>query len=1123
MATPLLLKRSSVSGKTPTTASLALGELALNTYDGRAFFKYNQGSDVLREIVTLDGTQTLSNKTIYNGLVTGTLNFADGSVQPTAYTGPYTKVVSNTNAIVNCGYLANTGAGSFTITLPANPTTGQFVTIADDNAFGTNPLYVARNGNPIVSTAADLTLDITGVSVTLMFDGGSWNVYTQVGATGGSGAGTEGSEYNYSSFPQSLIPDTNNAYTLGNGSYQWNSAYIYNVYGTLTGNVNGNASSSSYASNITVTTNNGTTGYLLFGPTGGTSEPVLNSNYFSVNSSTGTLSATNFSGTWIGSVISPTYGGTGVNNGSKTITLGGNLATSGAYTTTLTATANTSVTLPTTGTLATLAGSETLTNKTIAAASNTITGLTTSNLSSSAAITNGQLANSTISGISLGSNLATLTIGTGLSGTSYNGSTGVTITIDSTVATLTGSQTLTNKTLTSPVISSITNTGTITIPTTTGTLALQGDTYYIGTTAVTLNRASANLALTGISSVTLPGSVSGTVQIIPTSAVGTGTVLTIPATTGTIVTTGDTGTVTNTMLAGSIATSKITGLATSATTDTTNATNITSGTLPNARLSSVPNSALANSSVTVGTTAIALGASSTTLAGLTSVTSTSFVGALTGNASTVTNGVYTTDTGSVTNTMLAGSIANAKLVNSSVTIGSTSVSLGATVTSFAGLTSVTSTSFTGALTGNASTATALQTARAINGVNFDGSAAITVKASTTNALTIGTGLSGISFDGSGAVTIAIDSTVTTLTGSQTLTNKTLTTPTINGAALSGTLSGTPTFSGLVTLNYTGAGSNSTLVLGGYNSKGGTGYHDFLVATNGYGSASNPNKFMRLDSSGNLQVINSAYTSVIFQVGDSGQVSLAQSSSTNNDPTTNWLSFNNNQTAIYDDGNTHIHNRASGQSIWINTNGGDLRLLQQSTVNGGALGNSVIVGGSSSSSATAFLNVLGSKTYTVTSYGYLSTSGAGTGGNTGNVAYGIYNANRMQSAEIDVTSDERAKDIQGTIPLESALKFVKEVDGILYTWKEGKTEAEYDAGLKTGFGAQAVHKAGFDHMIGHIPNPKMEKIVDEDGWVHPEGIQLTMGYNQAIPYHHEVIKHLLERIEKLEAQLKVNNV
>lgn len=50
---------------------------------------------------------------------------------------------------------------------------------------------------------------------------------------------------------------------------------------------------------------------------------------------------------------------------------------------------------------------------------------------------------------------------------------------------------------------------------------------------------------------------------------------------------------------------------------------------------------------------------------------------------------------------------------------------------------------------------------------------------TTNALTIGTGLSGTSFNGSTAVTIAIDSTVVTDSGTQTITNKTLTTPKIN--------------------------------------------------------------------------------------------------------------------------------------------------------------------------------------------------------------------------------------------------------------------------------------------------------------------------------------------------------
>lgn len=90
-----------------------------------------------------------------------------------------------------------------------------------------------------------------------------------------------------------------------------------------------------------------------------------------------------------------------------TLTLAGNFAISGDYATTLTVTGATGVTLPTTGTLATLAGSETLTNKTLNLTSNTLTGTVAQ-------------------------------FNTALS--------------DDNFVTLTGSETLTNKTLTSPVL-----------------------------------------------------------------------------------------------------------------------------------------------------------------------------------------------------------------------------------------------------------------------------------------------------------------------------------------------------------------------------------------------------------------------------------------------------------------------------------------------------------------------------------------------------------------------------------------------------------------------------------------------------------------------------------------------
>lgn len=101
------------------------------------------------------------------------------------------------------------------------------------------------------------------------------------------------------------------------------------------------------------------------------------------------------------------------------------------------------------------------------------------------------------------------------------------------------------------------------------------------------------------------------------------------------------------------------------------------------------------------------------------------------NASTTVKGIASFDSGdfSVTSgavSIKSGGVDNVQLANSAVTVGTTSISLGSSSTTLAGLTSVTATTFTGALTGNASTATKLATARTINGTSFDGTSSITI-------------------------------------------------------------------------------------------------------------------------------------------------------------------------------------------------------------------------------------------------------------------------------------------------------------------------------------------------------------------------------------------------------------
>ena len=77
MAQTVKLKRSSVAEKVPTTSDLELGELAMNTVDGKVYFEKNDGSPSVQTILTTDSQTTGS--VDLTGAVTASYFKGDGS------------------------------------------------------------------------------------------------------------------------------------------------------------------------------------------------------------------------------------------------------------------------------------------------------------------------------------------------------------------------------------------------------------------------------------------------------------------------------------------------------------------------------------------------------------------------------------------------------------------------------------------------------------------------------------------------------------------------------------------------------------------------------------------------------------------------------------------------------------------------------------------------------------------------------------------------------------------------------------------------------------------------------------------------------------------------------------
>jgi hypothetical protein len=127
--------------------------------------------DVLSDVDTTTAAPTNGQVLVYNSSsskwVPGTAASAGLGFNSTLQTASF-------NAAINTGYFVDTSGGVLTVTLPSSPSVGDEVHVIDSsNSAATNNITIGRGGNPIASSATDLTVAINGAAFRLIYSGSS--------------------------------------------------------------------------------------------------------------------------------------------------------------------------------------------------------------------------------------------------------------------------------------------------------------------------------------------------------------------------------------------------------------------------------------------------------------------------------------------------------------------------------------------------------------------------------------------------------------------------------------------------------------------------------------------------------------------------------------------------------------------------------------------------------------------------------------------------------------------------------------------------------------------------------------------------------------------------------------
>lgn len=105
------LKRSALSGKVPGTGSLNLGELAINTFDGKIYFRRSGSTNTVQEVITTNVVNTGS--IFLTGAITASIAATNGVVSGSSQIIGVLTSLNTYTASVSTASLATTGSNTF--------------------------------------------------------------------------------------------------------------------------------------------------------------------------------------------------------------------------------------------------------------------------------------------------------------------------------------------------------------------------------------------------------------------------------------------------------------------------------------------------------------------------------------------------------------------------------------------------------------------------------------------------------------------------------------------------------------------------------------------------------------------------------------------------------------------------------------------------------------------------------------------------------------------------------------------------------------------------------------------------------------------------------------------------